>query len=369
MSSDAQQAAALFDPQRLRLARQLQGLQRTQLAEQIGVSAAAISQFELGKAKPRPATVAQLALTLQLPVMFFSGTGRSLPSLEAEQTFFRSLRRTTKRDRERALAHAALLAELVRLIETRVVLPSLDLPDHLALSSEAPIEEAERLAEELRWQWEIPPGPLRSIVRTLERRGIVVARFPLMTHDVDAFSWPLPDRPLVVLSTEKRNYERSRLDAAHELGHLLMHHADPEPGSHPMERQAQRFGSAFIAPAADIREELPTGRVDWPRLLQTKAKWGLSLGALLYRAKELGTLSSTAYESALKYMSRRGWRTREPGPVRSPEEPMLLQKAITTLRQDGTDIDSLLAGQHLLDGARLEEMLQLRTQPEARVVV
>ena len=136
-----------------------------------------------------------------------------------------------------------------------------------------------------------------------------------------------------------------------------------------MERQAQRFGSAFIAPADEIREELPTGRVDWPRLLQTKAKWGLSMGALLYRAKELGTLSSTAYESALKYMSRRGWRTREPGPVRSPEEPMLLQKAITTLRQDGTDIDSLLAGQHLLDGARLEEMLQLRTQPEARVVV
>ncbi len=360
MSGDARHAAALFDPQRLRLARQLQGLQRTQLAELVGISAAAVSQFELGKTKPRPATVAQLALSLQLPTAFFAGTGRTLPSLDAEQTFFRSLRRTSKRDRERALAHAALLAEVVRLVDDRVVLPPLDLPDDLALSSDVSPEAAEETAVKLRRYWGIPEGPLRSVVRTLERRGIIVARFPLMTHDVDAFSWPLHDRPLVVLSTEKRNYERSRLDAAHELGHLVMHHADPEPGSHPIERQAQRFGSAFIAPAAELRDELPVGRVDWSRLLQTKARWGLSMGALLYRAKELGTLSATAYESAMKYMGSRGWRTREPGPTRTPEEPLLLQKALAALRDEGTDLDTLLEGHNLLPAFRLEEMLQLQ---------
>ena len=39
--------------------------------------------------------------------------------MDADHTFFRSLRRTKKRDRERALAHAALLAELARLIDER----------------------------------------------------------------------------------------------------------------------------------------------------------------------------------------------------------------------------------------------------------
>lgn len=369
MSTDARQAAALFDPQRLRLARQLQGLQRKELAERVGVSPAAISQFELGKSKPRPATIAQLALTLQLSVEFFAGTGRALPSLDPEQTFFRSLRRTTKRDRERALAYAALLAEVVRLVEGRVVLPSVDLPDHLSISPDEPVERAEQAADQLRQYWGLTPGPLRSIVRTMERRGIVVARFPLMSNDVDAFSWPLGDRPLVVLSTEKHNYERSRLDAAHELGHLVMHHADPEPGSHPMERQAHRFASAFIAPADEIREELPRGRVNWPRLLEVKAKWGLSLAALLYRAKDLGTLSSTAYESAQKYMSSRGWRTREPGPTRRPEEPLLLQKALLALKQNGSSLDALLDGQHLLPAVRLEEMLQLQLPNQPKVAI
>lgn len=369
MSADARQAAAIFDPQRLRIARQLQGLQRTELARLVGVSAAAVSQFELGRTRPRPATLAQIALRLQLPVSFFAGTGRPLPILETDQTFFRSLRRTTKRDRERALAHAALLAEVTRLIEERVVLPELDVPNDLTLTPTSSADEAEEIAQELRARWQIDEGPVRNVVRLVERRGIVVARFPLASADVDAFSWPLDHRPLVVLSSEKRNYERSRLDAAHELGHLVMHHADPEPGSQPMENQAQRFGSAFIAPSDQIRDELPSGQVDWARLLEVKARWGLSMGALLYRAKELRVMSPTAYESALKYMNRKGWRLREPGPRRRPEEPRLLEKALDLLEQNGTSLDALAEHHNLMPAAQLAEMLQLHRAQDLRVAV
>jgi Zn-dependent peptidase ImmA (M78 family)/DNA-binding XRE family transcriptional regulator len=367
VSLDARQAAALFDPQRLRLARQLNGLQRGELAETVGISPAAVSQFELGRARPRPATLAQIALSMQMPVGFFAGTGTPLPELDTEHTFFRSLRRTTKRDRERALAHATLLAEVAQLIEGRVVLPEAQIPADLTLSVDAPIEEAEHAAARLRELWDLE-GPIPNVVRLLERRGVVVGRFPLMVTDVDAFSWPL-ERPLIVLSADKRNCERSRLDAAHELGHLVMHHSDPEPGSHPMERQAQRFGSAFIAPSDQIRDELPSGKVDWPALVRLKQKWGLSMAALLYRAKELETLSPTGYESAVKYMNRRGWRIREPGEVRQPEQPRLLQKALEMLTSNGVELDDLAATKNLPPAQQLSSLLHLHPAPALRVAV
>lgn len=369
MTLDTRQAAAIFDPQRLRIARQLQGWPRTELAERVGVSAAAISQFELGKAKPRSATLAQIALSLKLPIAFFASTGRPLPALDAEETFFRSLRRTTKRDRERALAHASLLAEIARLVDERVHLPELGIPDDLTLSPDAPVEEAEAIADEVRRRWELGTEPIGNMVRLLERKGVIVARFPLMSDDVDAFSWPLSDRPLIVLGTDKRNYERSRLDAAHEFGHLVMHHADPEPGLQPMERQAHRFASALLTPADAIRDELPRGRVDWPQLLAAKEKWGLSLAALLYRAKDLETMSPTAYETAMKYMASRGWRAREPGRVRRPEAPKLLQKAIIVLEDSGTSLEALASKQNLMPASHLAELLQLAPASRPSVAV
>lgn len=231
------------------------------------------------------------------------------------------------------------------------------------------MEAVESVANEVRSRWGLASGPIPNVVRLVERKGIVVARFSLKSKDVDAFSWPLDHRPVIVLSSDKRNFERSRLDAAHELGHLVMHHADPEPGSRPMEHQAHRFASAFIAPTPEIIDDLPHGKVDWPRLLEVKEKWGMSMGALLYRARELGTLSPTSYESAVKYMNHKRWRVREPGVRRPPEKPRLLQKALELLASHGTSLDDIAARSNLLPGTILSELLQLEPQRQLRVAV
>jgi Zn-dependent peptidase ImmA (M78 family) len=61
------------------------------------------------------------------------------------------------------------------------------------------------------------------VVELLEDHGIVVIRLPLQIADVDAFSLPFPDHPVVVLGADKDDRARSRFDGAHELGHLVMH--------------------------------------------------------------------------------------------------------------------------------------------------
>lgn len=339
-ATDARAAVSLFDPARLRIARQLQRLKRVELAEMVGVSAAAISQYEAGGARPRPAVLAELAMKLGMPVGFFASTGRAIPPLDAGQGFFRSLRRTTQLDRDAAMAEAAILADLVAAVEQRVVLPALDLPTDMAVQDTALPEEIEERADELRRRWDMGQEPVKNVVRLLERHGVVVARLSL-AQDVDAFSWPAPARPLVILGTEKGVKDRSRLDAAHELAHLVLHISDPEPANPVMERQAFRFGAAFLIPAAVFREEFGGSRIDWGRLLELKIRWQVSMASMLYRARDLGILSPSGYESAMKQMSRRGWRTREPGDLGLPERPALLRKAAELLERSGSSVDDL----------------------------
>jgi transcriptional regulator with XRE-family HTH domain len=60
-----------FDSQRLSLARRLRRMQRSALASKAGVTAAAISQYERGSARPTNAVLAELSLALGVPGDFF----------------------------------------------------------------------------------------------------------------------------------------------------------------------------------------------------------------------------------------------------------------------------------------------------------
>jgi Zn-dependent peptidase ImmA (M78 family) len=99
---------------------------------------------------------------------------------------------------------------------------------------------------------------------------------------------------------------------------------DPEhAGTKIIEDQAHRFAAAFLMPAADIHAELPGGPA-WNQLVALKHRWGVSIGALLMRARTLGIMPETTYQQAIRYMSMRGWRVNEPGDLGAAEAPRLL---------------------------------------------
>jgi Zn-dependent peptidase ImmA (M78 family)/DNA-binding XRE family transcriptional regulator len=364
---DARSAAALFAPSRLTQARQMLAITRAELARRAGVSAAAISQYESGTMRPRPATVAELALVLRVPLEFLTESGTRTPLPTVDTSFFRSLRRTTQRDRERATAYAGLLAQLVAEIERRVTLPAYTPIPELALDPDDHAEAAEAAAVSVRVRWNLGDQPLSHAVRLIERHGVIVARLPLSSADVDAFSWASGARPLVLLGDEKRNFERSRFDACHELAHILLHAADPEPAHPRMERQAHRFAGALLIPAASLADEWPRGRWDWNQLVRIKERWGISIAAQLIRGRDLGLITAAAYQSKMKYISRMGWRRHEPGPQRPPEEPDLLNQAIGLLEHSGTNLDMVADEGNLLGRDALLERLRLTPRPPLRV--
>jgi Zn-dependent peptidase ImmA (M78 family)/DNA-binding XRE family transcriptional regulator len=324
---DARRVAPIFDPARLELARKYRGFTKAELAEEIGVSAAAVSQYELGYAKPSAAVVAKLSLSLSFPLQWFS-QGRPVVRVDTAGAHFRSLRTTSQREREHAFAQAEFTWEIAQALERRVRLPVLHLrPTKQPADAEDPV--IEQFAGQVRKAWDLGRGPIPNMVRLLESRGIIVTRLSADTRRVDAFSYPFPTRPVIVLADDKANKARSRFDAAHELGHLLMH-SDAEPGNRVLEQQAHTFAAAFLMPGEDMASELPS-KLDWPTFLRLKQTWGVSIAALLYRARTLGIISEPTYRRAITYMSKRNWRSEEPGDLGPAEQPTLMRKALGLL--------------------------------------
>ncbi|GGX29950.1 transcriptional regulator [Streptomyces malachitofuscus] len=306
-----------FERTRLRTARELAGLSQAQLAREAGLTPAAISQFESGAARPSPETVGTLAKILMVPAGFFHEA-----MVESHEGFFRSLRRTSVVDRRRARAIAHVAHDLAIRASAAQRFCAGDVPMIPVSGLEAPVAEIEQTAARVRALWGVSRGPVPNVVELLEAHGVAVIRLPLDSADVDAFSLPFADHPVVVLGTDKNDRARSRFDATHELAHLVMH-GEQIWGVKEVETQAHQFAAAFLMPADDIHDQLPT-TVDWSTLFELKRFWQVSLAALLMRARTLGRISDSTYLTAIKAASARGWRRVEPVPLGRPEQPARL---------------------------------------------
>lgn len=345
MATDWEGVRAAFDGDRLRAARELRRLTQGDLAREAGgagpvtgLTPAAVSQFELGEAVPSVKTLAALVRALDVGPEFLCAA----PTDEESDlpAFFRSLRATPARERKHARNLIQLVHRLIVVLDQYVELPERDVPSVPCDPFEEPEarrQAAEAAAERVRRVWKIGRGPIGNVVGTVESHGVVCTHLRLDDPRVDAFSVNFSDHPVAVLGTDKAKWDRSRFDAAHELGHLVMH--DEASGMAEAERQANEFAAAFLMPARDIRSQLPT-RADWRQLMDLKSTWGVSISALLMRARTLDVMSQGTYVSATKVMSARGWRRHEPVSG-TTESPTMLSNALARARRAGHTPDSL----------------------------
>lgn len=376
LSCGLMEAESLFDaqprpivvPERVRAARELRGLTQGETVDLTGgaLTAAALSQIETGKTRPTDRTVEALAEALQVPPAFFSS---HWPSRGLDATpFFRHLRATSSKDRRRSGSLLLVLSDLVAAIETKTRLPQVDVP-RLRHDAGSPRHSIAEAASQLRAQWGLDDEPISHVVREMERHGIVVARLTMNTSHVDAFSAHGFVRPLVLLADDKGSYARSRFDAAHELGHLVLHGSDVG-GSQEVESQAHDFASAFLLPEHVAQQELPRtiSSSTWQRLAELKRVWGMSISALLYRSHRLG-LPDGEYRNAMKYMASKGWRRSEPGDreMGPPESPLLLERALRIVEvENGIALEDFLQDAGLPADVAIELIAAAR---DARPVV
>lgn len=323
-----------FEPARLTQARVRIGLSKTDLAREVGVSAAAIGQYEAGVNSPRPEVLDRLAKALRVRIGFF-GVGRPLARIDTINAHFRSLRSARAIDRQKALATATLLWELTFALERYIKLPERDLP--VVPIGTAPAEAA----AELRRHWDLPDGPVKHLVATAESRGIVVAVRSLREIDaVDAFSVVIVDRPIIITTPRRsENVFRHRFSTAHEIGHLLLH-GDSGEYSAVIEREADEFAAAFLTPAAAMDAALPQ-RLDLAALDRLGRIWGVSLHSLVRRMVERGRTTESSARRAYQRLALTDDPLADPTSAYPGEMPSLLRKATELAGNHGAGVHAL----------------------------
>lgn len=295
---------------RLTIARKLRGMTKKKLAEEVSISPRAITDFESGGSSPSQTTLQKLARALNFPESFFFGDELEVPSCEG--IAFRARSKMTRGQRDVAEASVALGMTISKWMDKTFCLPEVDIPDLAGL-------DPELASDVLRREWRLGEGPIADVVALMESHGVRVFSVTETSDEIDAFSlWDGEQvRPFVFLTTAKSG-ERRRMDAAHELGHLVLHRKEEIGGkeSREIERQANCFASAFLMPRRGFVSSTPRG-VTLKQAVHLKQKWKVSLAAFVYRAHEVGLLTDWQYHNQFRQIGSLGLRKKEPYGIES----------------------------------------------------
>jgi Zn-dependent peptidase ImmA (M78 family)/DNA-binding XRE family transcriptional regulator len=317
----------MYNHSRLTIARKRNGLTMTALATALQKSPRTISAYEAGKLEPQPEVLERIARTLGFPVAFFSGEDLDTPLATAVS--FRALSKMSAIERDRALSQGALALELNAWIEQRFDLPPAQLPD---LSQETDPEAA---AASLRQLWGLGESPVKNMIHLLEAKGVRVYSLAVDSLNVDAYSYWHDETPMIFLNTGK-SAERGRYDAAHELGHLILHRHARKEDIRLAESDANKFASSFLMPRAGTIARAPRF-VTVQELIRRKKFWVVSVAALNHRLHELGITNDWQYRHLSTEISKLRYRTEEPDPA-PREASQLLQKVLSVLRNDSLSL-------------------------------
>src|SRR4051812_29917479 len=284
----------MLTPSRLAVARKRRGLTLTRLAEQTGLSTRSLSLYENGHQIPTEETLALLSGALGVTPGFLGAD--DVEEIPPDAVSFRALSKMTARQRDRALGAARISVLINEWIEERFTLPGADLP---TLTGHDP----ETAAEIVRARWGLGEQPVANILHLLEAHGVRVYSLTAENKELDALSLYWRSQPFVFLSTGKSG-ERGRFDAAHELGHLVLHGEHEVTSARPTaEAEANRFAAAFLMPrAAVLGHGLREAGTD--RILAAKQIWRVSAMALTHRLHELGLLTDWGHRTAPVQLSR-----------------------------------------------------------------
>ncbi len=311
-----------FNPQRLSVARRRHGYTKTALASEINVSVRMITAYERGEKQPGPFNLQRLGQTLRCPVAFFDGDDLDEPPIDG--TSFRALSTLTAREREQVRGSAAIALAFSDWIDERFNPPAPDVPQYQGVD---PTTAAMGVREE----WGLGERTAPNMVHLLEAHGVRVFSLVEECSSVDAFSFWRGEVPHVFLNTVK-TAEHRRMDAAHELGHLVLHWRGTARGL-DAEKEAVEFASVFLMPEGSVLANAPQGGT-LDQLIAAKRKWGVSLPALVYRMHEVDLLTDWQYRSLFIEISKTGLRKKERNGIR-PETSKLLSKVFASMLEGG----------------------------------
>ncbi|MBQ8935095.1 MAG: ImmA/IrrE family metallo-endopeptidase [Oscillospiraceae bacterium] len=341
----------VFRGEQLKSARLLRGMTITALAERTGISKQSISLYENGENKPEYKRMDALANALNVPASFFFSD--DICQAKTPATYFRSLSSTSKLTRTAQSLKLEYVAKMYDALMEYIDFPPLDLPqiEYEELcdlddpdSMNEMYRKMESIAKKVRECWNLGDGPIGDLQYTLESHGIIVTGFDTNREDVDAFSQRtiLKNEEVCFIAVDQGTKPKGRIrfDMAHELAHLLIHPWSEDIDSISKEEfklretEANVFASAFLLPRSSFEREVSRYATDLEYYLGLKRRWGASIQAMMYRARQIGCITGNQFQYMMRQVSKRGWRKHEPGDIPYYLGDNIFQGAIDLLLEE-----------------------------------
>lgn len=152
---------------------------------------------------------------------------------------------------------------------------------------------------------------------------------------------------------------RTRFDAAHELGHLVMHREiELDSNIDVREAMAHGFAAEFLAPWHTFKREAPA-IPDLNRLAPLRRRWRMSMQAIVRHMYANGAIGESSYTSAFKKFSILGYR-------RGPEPGWLIPDA-SAIHSKFIDVITLkgISTAEMADSIGIPESLFFSMIPES----
>lgn len=294
---------------RLAQGRRMRALSLRGLAERMhgAVSYNALHKYEQGEMMPDSTVLIAVAEALDLDLDFF------FRPFTAELGEINFRKRSGLGAKEEVAIRARAVDYFERHLEIEAVLGLKEtLQTSLAGKSVCSADEVEAAADRLRTDWKLGEDAIPSVIEMLESRGLPVVEVDA-PKAFDGFSGWADGRPLIVVGRWlDSDLARKRFTLLHELAHLLLKF---KVKGRECEHFCHRFAGAMLIPRSVFVRELGghRTRIAIQELLDMKARYGLSLAAIMRRASDLGLVGEADYRQFCVFYKIKGWHKQEPG--------------------------------------------------------
>lgn len=315
--------------ERLKSARKMAGLSLEDLANKIGdISRQALNNYELGKRRPDSKVIIKLAKAIGVKPDYFSRESKVLngsieyrKSSKLKKKQMDSIEEKTKDHLERYLELEAIMGMKSEFVNP---LKNNEIKDEVG---------AEEKAREVREKWELGNEPIKNIIETLEEKNIRVFEIAA-DNSFDGLALHFDGIPVIVVNKNQDDTVRKRLTVAHELGHLLLK-IRKDVSERDKERICYRFAAALLVPSEVMLKELGDTRTSimLNELEHLKKEYGISIQALMRRAKDLKIITSRKYQAFCMRIKKEGWQKFEGANYEGEDKPVkeknLIYRAIS----------------------------------------
>lgn len=291
------------NPKFLELARHLRQYTQKEAAELLGVSQGKLSKAEKGL-QPLPSEIVHsLQRVFNLPLSFFF---QSTDSSQVGHMYYRRQVSISAKTMDAMEAQVRVQKLAIDQLFEAVELPEFEWQFEQPSDNLTPADIARRV----RYSLGLHRGAIGNLTVLLEDHGIIIQKMDFGTEKMDGLT-SITDRGhwVIFLNTRMSN-DRIRFSLAHELGHLIMHLNFVPKHPERVEDEANEFASEFLMPEAEIKSSLK--RITLPLLGNLKQQWGVSMRALIRRARDLQMIDDKIYRNYQIVFSKKGYNKREP---------------------------------------------------------